>query len=173
MRNIGNQNGEQVGSVIHVFERAGLGKAPFRFTGMNVNKYQACPGAPIQPGGSCDYCGESIMYEFFLRSADGKVFKVGSDCIHKHDSDSGLRRVVDSKVREMKRQQNIARQDARIARAKELLPQAEAKLKAIPHPYKWKAEQGLTQYDCVVWFLESAGRKGKCWAAKLIEEAIA
>ena len=29
----------------HPFERAGLGLAPFRYTGHSVMQYQACPGA--------------------------------------------------------------------------------------------------------------------------------
>jgi len=170
-KNIANTNGEQVGSTVHVFERAGLGKAPFQFVGMNKNAYQACPGAPMQPGGTCDYCGASIMFEFFIRSADGKTFKVGSDCVCKFDT-GGLRRVVDAKVREMKRKANIERQDAKIARAKELLPQVADKLRAQPHPQDWRAKQGETLYACVVWYFANAGRAGQCWAAKLIEEAL-
>ena len=34
---------------------------PWRYLGMTVEKYQACPGAPIQPGASCDHCGTGIM----------------------------------------------------------------------------------------------------------------
>ncbi len=44
----------------HVFERAGLGLAPFRFVGMEEKTFQACPGAPIQAGSSCDYCGTGM-----------------------------------------------------------------------------------------------------------------
>jgi hypothetical protein len=169
MRTVSNTNGEAVGSTVHVFERAGLGKAPFNFVSMNRNAYQACPGAPVQPGGTCDYCGSSIMFEFFIKSADGKTFKVGSDCVCKTD-DQGLRRVVDAKVREMKRKANTERQDAKIARAKELLPLVADKLKGQPHPQDWRAKQGQTRYDCLVWYLANAGRSGACWAAKIIED---
>lgn len=45
-------------STIHKFELAGLGKAPFHFTGQVSEKtYQACNGAPVQPASTCDYCG--------------------------------------------------------------------------------------------------------------------
>jgi hypothetical protein len=63
----------------HCFEIAGLGQAPFAFVGFSVRKYQACVGAPIQCGCSCDYCGTAIMNVYEIESADGKRFKVGSD----------------------------------------------------------------------------------------------
>jgi hypothetical protein len=65
---------------VHPFEVAGLGKAPFRFVGSERRVYQACPGAPIQPGTSCDYCGTGIMYVAWVQGKDGKKFKVGLDC---------------------------------------------------------------------------------------------
>jgi len=170
MKSISNSNGEAVGSVVHIFERAGLGKAPFRLMATNVNKYQACPGAPIQPGGTCDYCGSSIMYEFFIRSQDGKTFKVGSDCVCKTE-DAGLRRVVNAKVREMKIKATHERQDARIAAAHALLPSVEAKLRALPHPQDWRAAAGESKFSQIAWYLANAGRKGQLWAAKEIEEA--
>ena len=73
----------------HVFERAGLGKPPFRYAGMRECKYQACVGAPVQPGASCDYCGQGIMYACDIRSSDGRMFKVGCDCVAR-TGDAGL-----------------------------------------------------------------------------------
>ncbi len=72
-------------SNVHPFEAAGLGKAPFKFIGHYESKFQACPGAPVKAGSCCDYCPASIMQVFMVRSADGKEFKVGSDCIMKVD----------------------------------------------------------------------------------------
>lgn len=80
-------NAAEVG--VHVFERAGLGRAPFKVVGSFELKWQAHPGAPIQPGGSCDYCGQGIMYAAAIRSADGKQFKVGCDCVAR-TGDAGL-----------------------------------------------------------------------------------
>lgn len=68
---------------VHPFEKAGLGKAPFRFIGMEHRTHRACPGAPLQPGGSCDYCGTGISYFCWIDDAQGKRFKVGSDCVRK------------------------------------------------------------------------------------------
>lgn len=53
-------------------------------TGITVEKYQACPGAPIQPGSSCDHCGTGIMYVVQLRNVDdGSTMKVGTTCAEK------------------------------------------------------------------------------------------
>lgn len=72
----------------HPFTRAGFGPAPFRCVGMTVEKYQACHGAPIQPGTSCDYCGTGIMYAFWIVNADeSRRFKVGCDCVAKTNAD--------------------------------------------------------------------------------------
>ncbi len=69
----------------HPFEKAGLGVAPFRLVGVSQSTYQACHGAPIQPGTSCDYCGTGIMYVFMVQGACGSKFKVGCDCVEKVD----------------------------------------------------------------------------------------
>ncbi len=70
---------------IHPFEKAGLGHAPFRVTGVDRKVFYACPGAPAQHGGSCDYCGTGITYHFYIRGSGpkDKEFHVGSDCVAK------------------------------------------------------------------------------------------
>jgi hypothetical protein len=69
-------------STVHPFERAKLGLAPFRCTRVTVEKYQACHGAPIQPGTSCDFCGTGIMYAYWIKGSDERPeFKVGCDCV--------------------------------------------------------------------------------------------
>ncbi len=72
---------------LHPFEKAGLGKAPFHCTAVTVNVYDSGAGSLFgshkQPGGSCDYCGTGIMYEYWIKGADGSQFKVGSDCVAK------------------------------------------------------------------------------------------
>lgn len=74
---------------MHVFERAGLGTAPFRVSGYREIVFQAYPGAPTQAGGSCDYCGTGIRYACLIKGRDGHEFKVGSDCVAK-TGDAGL-----------------------------------------------------------------------------------
>ena len=63
---------------IHPFERAGLGVAPYTFLGVSERVYVACPGAPAQPGGTCDYCGNGIRYLYHCVSADGRRFAGGA-----------------------------------------------------------------------------------------------
>ena len=68
---------------IHPFEQAGLGMAPFRFVGLTESVYVSAPGAPAQPGTSCDFCGIGIRYVCLIESQDRKQFKVGCDCVRK------------------------------------------------------------------------------------------
>lgn len=80
---------------VHPFERAKLGKAPFHCTGVTVNWYVTAGGAHRQPGGSCDYCGTGILYEYHIKSSDGREFVVGSDCVAKtggHEHVEGFKR---------------------------------------------------------------------------------
>jgi len=67
--------------MIHPFEKAGLGKAPFTCVGVHENVYVTAGGAHKQPGGCCNYCGTGIQYEYEIVSADGAKFVVGSDCV--------------------------------------------------------------------------------------------
>ena len=161
------------GNATHPFEIAGLGKAPFRFVGAYVSKFQAVPGdpsCPIQPGTSCDYCAAGIMTVCVIRSSDGREFKVGCDCVLKV-GDKGLARKVSAEVAKRRTESAHARADKRIAEAVAELPAVADKLRAQPHRNAWQAENGLTMLDCVEWLLANAGRKGKLEAAKIVEAA--
>jgi hypothetical protein len=71
---------------LHPFEAAGLGEAPFYLDHVRWGVYyQACAGAPFQPGGSCDYCGTAIVNQFWIVGSNPaqKPFKVGCDCVEK------------------------------------------------------------------------------------------
>lgn len=155
---------ENVGK--HSFEVAGLGKAPFRFVGFQVNVI-TYPDGTTKPGGTCDYCGTGIANECAVRSADGKTFKVGCDCIRKVD-DSGLLKAYKNspEVRAHKRNLEAAKAKAVRAEAVALIEANEAALKAQPHPKgftKWmghdQPRQPMTRLDDVKFWLNS-GRKG-------------
>ena len=95
----------------HVFEKAELGKAPFKFVSYEYKVYQACQGAPIQVGGSCDYCGTGIKHFHWITSADGNRFKVGSECVNKtgdnklvSETKEGVRRVK-AQIKRQKREE--------------------------------------------------------------------
>jgi len=163
------------GQTIHTFEAAGLGKAPYRFVGYQKLIYQACQGAPIQPGGSCDYCGTAIINAFFLKSADDKTFKVGCDCIEK-SGDKGLRKAI-SVVEKEKRQKKAAEKrqkewEKRNELKKEIEgileknPKIVASLKVKPHP-------SIPRYNLlnyVEWMLIYAGVSGMMTVHEIVKK---
>lgn len=72
-------------TTVHPFERAGLGKSPFRCVGCRENWFEM-PGFGRKPGGTCDYCGTGILYEYVIKSSDDKNFVVGCDCVQRTNS---------------------------------------------------------------------------------------
>ena len=168
MATVRNHGDETVGSVVHAFERAGLGKAPFRCVGFEVRKFQACPGAPVQAGGSCDSCGQAITLFCWIKGSDGCRFKVGSDCVAK-TGDHGLRRVIDRKIAAHKRELAHKRADSKVEQALAVLETVKPALAAAAHP---RGFGGLSLLDWVQWMLSNAGRKGKAEAAKVILAAV-
>lgn len=168
---------------LHPFEKAGLGKAPFRCVGMTrkvgpirfVGKdgLEWSVGAPGQPMGTCDFCGTGIADCFEIRSADGKDFIVGCDCVAKTCA-KGERILtqVQKLARDKRNAAAKARRDAAAersaARVAELLADEalRAKLAAKPSQHAWKAAQGGTALDDAEWLASRCGHVGR---AKLIE----
>lgn len=159
---------------LHPFERAGLGKAPFRYAGMvdqdiryGMATIGEVGGCLLQttPGGTCDYCGMAILNMFRVQSADGKTFKVGCDCIEKVDA-----KLAKAIAPEIKRRKD-AREKARIDAAKALLPNAES-LRSKPHPTAFMATQGATLWDYAAFLMRNGGKCGQLRAARMIEKAI-
>lgn len=147
---------------IHIFEEAGLGIAPF-----SVHLV-------VQSGwSSCQYCGTGIKEHCYIKDVNGKIFLVGNECVYK-TGDVGI---VDPVRRETNRLRTEARhkkQDEKIAKAQAILegsPEVKEILQATPHPHRYRAEIGQTMMDWVESMFKFAGRKGKCEAAKVIEEA--
>jgi hypothetical protein len=165
---------------VHIFERAGLGKAPFKFAGMI--EQDICYGEVIlnraeyektgirmstKPGGSCDYCGTYIINMFRIKSADAKEFKVGCECVLK-TGDAGLVKPVKKMVAERNKARKAARDKAKLEKALQVLPSVADKLKAKPHQQEWRAKKGETLYDMVDWYLKNAGMTGKLWVSAII-----
>ena len=109
-------------SALHPFERAGLGRAPFRCTGVRENWFEM-PGFGRKPGGCCNYCSTGILYEYSILSADGKTFIVGSDCVKRTGAQvAGFREERLKLAREKrtaKRQEPFAERQARWAQERE------------------------------------------------------
>lgn len=113
---------------LHPFEAAGLGESPFHLVGLRQNIYSAAPGHS-QPGGTCAYCGQGILYECAIRSSDGQNFTVGMDCVLKLDrEDNRLVSAVKREKLKLEREKREAERQARwaeSARNREIALQAE------------------------------------------------
>ena len=158
-------------TIIHVFEQAGLGLAPFRFVGLENNNDRAAINSERRANGqiyttnyctSCDYCSTAICDAYYLESADGKQFKVGCDCVLK-TGDAGLINIVKKLSAKAATDKRHAREAVKFAEGAALFarPEVQAMLSAMPHPRKWPANKGETMLDSVKWMLLNAGTAGK------------
>lgn len=153
---------ENVGK--HCFELAGLGKAPFRFVGMSVNVIRY-PDGSTQAGGSCDYCGTGIANECQVKSADGRTFKVGCDCIQK-TGDAGLMQAYKTSpdVRKHAAQLRRAKDQKKTAELARIISENETLLKSLPHPRGFTdraTRQPLTALDQYQWLQKNCGASGR------------
>lgn len=161
---------------IHRFERAGLGKAPFNVIGSYESKYQAIPGdpsCPIQPGTCCDYCAQSIMQVYEIKSADGKTFKVGCDCVAK-TSDKALTDSVRRIKNAASRERNAAKAVSDRVELSALLADetGRGKLALVPHSRSDMAASGYDLLDEAEWMLSHAGAAGRKKVLGLVRAAI-
>jgi len=154
----------------HVFETAGLGKAPFTFVGMYVSRGPirtelngvVCEvGYAGQPMGTCEYCGNGIANCFQIKSADGKSFIVGSECVMK-TGDNGLR----AKVNEVKTAIQHEKDDTFILEGMKWVEDNAEALKLTKHGK-------YTLYDSLLWYKKNAGRSGMIRILKFARKAIA
>lgn len=169
---------------IHPFEAAGMGQAPFRFVGYERKAHVDYPGATPRPGSSCDYCGTAIMDVFMVRSADGREFKVGCDCIRKVYAEFDADIPVDARkaIARMQRQQREASRMAKFEKASVRRNATRETLAANPdwfvdqpHPFAggnaFFAEKTLRDY--YEYLLQSGGVGGWDRVAKIIEARAA
>jgi hypothetical protein len=171
---------------MHPFEVAGLGKAPFRYAGMidqdrcygqailNREEYERT-GILVTtvPGGSCDYCGTYIVDMFKVRSADGKTFKVGCDCIGKLDPQ--LAEEISADVRKLQRAKRAATKARKLATVADMLADTETReaIAARPHPIAARAANGATLLDWCGWMMAHSGAAGKSRVLAAIKAALA
>jgi hypothetical protein len=158
----------------HPFDRAGLGAPPYRFLGVRKNWFVVCPGEPGKPGGSCDYCGQGIAFEFHVEAANGKRFKVGSDCIAKVNRTAVIDTELDKARRKHERTVRHEREEAFLVEGRAFLarPEVIAALTARPHPQEWRAVKGETLADMVGWYMTHAGTAGRKYAIKTARAAM-
>ena len=161
-------------ATIHVFERAGLGKAPFKYVGMDVRRgpytwtdksgITITCGSPGQPMETCDFCGTSIAVCCHIASAAGKKFIVGSSCVAK-TGDKGLRRAVNRD----KRKAQVKREEAAVEAFKQTVVESRALLETLSPPAYSPAYSLVDYYD---WMMENAGHSGRVRAMRVVKKAL-
>jgi len=143
-----------------------LGQAPYSLIGYEYDpRLETANG--FQGGThACDHCGRGIVHVFFIRSADGKEFTLGSEHA-KYLGDDGLVANIKAKMAELRREaRELADREQRQVWAAEraereanmlnsikaeytrLLPQ----LQSTPHPNSYFASKGLTMVDYIDYF---------------------
>jgi hypothetical protein len=162
---------ETQNQIVHVFEQANLGKAPFRFVELQTTADRAGINREREANGqmfttnyatSCDFCGTCIADAYQIESADGKRFKVGCECVKK-TGDRGLINLTQRAKAAADTKKRHAREEIKLAAGRELFerPEVQAMLAKMPHPRKWCADKGETMLDNVNWMLRNAGTSGK------------
>ena len=155
-------------TALHCFEEAGLGRAPFRYVGLEeqvlahgqrvLGQVGGCE-ITTKPGSTCDYCGTYIVNIFVVEGADGNRFKVGCECIRK-TGDAGLVLRVNEDVRKMERNKRAAAKAARATADRELCQAAPlGKLAGKPHPTPDRAARGETLADWARWMRDNGYHK--------------
>lgn len=160
----------------HAFEIAGLGLAPFRFVGVGVNQI-TYPNGTTKPGGSCDYCGTAIANECRVKSSDGRLFKVGCDCIAKV-GDSGLLKAYKSspEFRAKSRAARQAKAKAVFTELANLIAANRDALRALSHPGGYvdrKTGVPLTANDWADWMFNNCGDSGRAYTLRAMKKLLA
>lgn len=137
--------------MIHVYETAKLGKAPFKHMGVysipssslaehNVDAYNYA--LKMMPKGYhcgiCAFCGMPLTHNHLIKSSDGNTFSVGSECVTK-SGDSGLMTAAEYARKEVARKK---RNQEKAKREKEREIRYQAKLQE-----QRERNGGLTDYE--------------------------
>lgn len=168
-------------ATVHCFEKAGLGLAPFKLIGIQttadiaeLNAHRAAHGQMFTTnhcGGTCDYCGMAISDVYKIRSADGKEFKVGCDCVLK-TGEKGIVDLVKKASAEIATAKRHTREKAKIDAAAKLIADNADALAAMPHPAKWAADNGQTALDYAEWMFANSGNAGKIKCGQVVKKLL-
>lgn len=122
----------------HPFEKAKLGAAPFVCTHVTENAF-VMPEGGTKAGGCCDYCGTGIRWEFWIRGADKRVFKVGCDCVAK--TGYGIEKFEDVRRQHVRERRAVGVKIRREARAAAWeVERAERQASRVAASEEWRAE---------------------------------
>lgn len=163
----------------HPWEVAGLGKYPFRVVGVFENRGPihmpdgTMVGAPGQPMGTCDYCGNGIAECWSIKAADGKRFIVGCDCVRKAYAEAGERvpAAVEAYAREKRKRAADAKDKAVRDRLDEILASPPPALRDAKVVTPWGEERAAV--DDLKQVLRFCGAAGRARHLKRIERMIA
>jgi hypothetical protein len=100
-------------NIIHCFEAAGLGVAPFTFETATWGDWD-----------NCMFCQHEIKQKCWIKDANGKQFYVGNECVNK-TGDVGLINETKEAVKILKREMKREREEKRILDGKLLLGYSE------------------------------------------------
>ena len=171
-------------SGVHPWERAGLGKAPFAYLGVSESRgpirirnndgTETLIGSEGQPMGSCAYCLQGIAECHHVRSADGKKFTVGCDCIRRvyGDDRAPVRAKAEAASRKLRNRAAKARRDAKATTEQGELAAlladegTRAKLAELPGP------RFGTLLEHAEFMAKKAGAAGRARALKAIKAAL-
>lgn len=147
--------------IIHAFEEAGLGTAPFKL----VDVYFAARFL------HCEFCGTGIKEICVIEDQFDTAFIVGNVCVNK-TGDRGLIDTVKKELGRIRKERKDKEDSLKIQIAQLHLEEDKVKnkLASAPHPVAYLAEQGKTNFDYISWLLQNAGTSGKLRAAKEIEK---
>jgi len=154
-------------AAVHPFEKRGLGMAPFKFVGSEVVVFRNPVTGEEKAGSTCDYCGTSIANVYHIKSKDGKLSKVGSDCIMSTYIGNDQAALVTA----VKKEQAKARKAKTESKVNELdtlwdSEEMQAKLNSMPHP---KGFANLTLRDYYAFVLNHSGTAGKLRVLKALK----
>jgi len=172
---------------MHPFEKANLGKAPFRSLNVFVSEGPITlpngitVGSPGQPMGTCDYCGTGIKYCCKVESADNRTFVIGLDCANKlytssNQTSSQLARdpvyqeIKKEKLR-LQRKKRHQREAKQLAEGKEWAHANHQALHSIPN-YDRNGNQRGTLWTSYEWYLRHAGTSGNLKNYKYMKKRL-
>jgi len=163
----------------HPWEAAGLGNHPYRVVGIETRvgpihlPNGMMIGAPGQPMGTCDYCGQGIKEVYKIRAADGKRFEVGCDCVRRAYAEVGERLPAEVERYEREKRQAAAKAKAKRIRERlnEILANPTAVLTETKATTPWGEER--TVLDDLKRVLQFCGAAGEARHLKRIEKLIA
>jgi len=118
--------------------------------------------------GSCAYCSQGIAECHSIKSADGKTFMVGCDCVRRasEPGDPVLTK-AEAAAKKLRNGKARARSAAKAAASETELAELLAdeslrgKLAARPSAYAWKAANGETELGDVEWLSTHCGHAGR------------